>query len=291
MPILQCEKLSFAYPGTAHNALNELSLSIEPGEFVALVGANNAGKSSLCYALTGVIPHLYHGNMQGIIRVDGKDTADCKIADLARTVAFVMQKPEHQLSGVRFTVFEEVAFNLENQGMGRDDIRSRVTKTLRMLGLENLAQRSPHHLSGGQLQKVVLAAALAGDTPVLVLDEPTTFLDPLGALQIFELLQQLRTAGKTIVLAEQRLENIAAFADRVIALDKGTAVLDGPSAEVLASPVMREIGLDWTRYTKVAALARTRHLWPGNAPLPATLSQTIRGLENMGTEKTKADLS
>ena len=196
MPILQCEKLSFAYPGTAHNALNELSLSIEPGEFVALVGANNAGKSSLCYALTGVIPHLYHGNMQGIIRVDGKDTADCKIADLARTVAFVMQKPEHQLSGVRFTVFEEVAFNLENQGMGRDDIRSRVTKTLRMLGLENLAQRSPHHLSGGQLQKVVLAAALAGDTPVLVLDEPTTFLDPLGALQIFELLQQLRTGGK-----------------------------------------------------------------------------------------------
>lgn len=285
MPILQCDAFSFAYPGCTDNALDKLSLRIEPGEFVAVVGAGNAGKSSLCYALTGVIPHLYHGTVHGAVRIGGTDTADSTVAEIAGSVAFVMQKPEHQLSGVRFSVFEEVAFNLENQGLDSRIIRSRVTDTLRMLELSDLAERSPHQLSGGQLQKVVLAAALASDTPVLVLDEPTTFLDPLGARQIFDLLRTLHTTGKTIIIAEQRLEYIAAYADRVIALHKGQPVLDGPPAQVLASPVLREIGLDWTRFTKVAALARARQLWPAGAPLSSTLSETVRGLEAAKEER------
>lgn len=280
MPILQCDAFSFAYPGAAQNALNNLSFQIFSGEFVAVTGANNAGKSSLCYALTGVISHLYQGKTRGSVRICGTDTAESTVAEIAESVAFVMQKPEHQLSGVRFTVFEEVAFTLENRGMEKEAIRQRVAQTLEMLQLSDVSQRSPHQLSGGQLQKVVLAAALAGDSPVLVLDEPTTFLDPVSARQTFDILSQLREAGKTIVIAEQRLDTIAAYADRVIALHQGACVLDGPPADVLASPVMQKIGLDWTRYTKVAELARRRRLWPADTPLATTLSETARGLES-----------
>ncbi|BBO83399.1 ABC transporter ATP-binding protein [Desulfosarcina ovata subsp. sediminis] len=279
MPLIEAENLSYTYPAADRKALDRLSLQIEQGEFVAVIGANNSGKTSLCLALTGVIPHLYHGRMQGRMRVCGMDTAEANIAKIcSSSVALVMQKPENQLSGVRFTVREEVAFSLENQGMGRDEMQERVQAMLRMTGLTHLADRSPHHLSGGQLQKVALAAALVGDAPIVVLDEPTTFLDPLSARQVFEILYRLRRQGKTIVLAEQRLEMIAIYANRVIALNNGEKILDGPPAEILVSPILKEIGLGWTRFTTIADLARAKGIWHEGSPLATTLAGTINGL-------------
>ncbi len=280
MPILDIENLSYAYPSGRGKALDNISLRIEEGEFLAIMGANNAGKSSLCYALTGVIPHLYRGEMKGRVRVRGKDTMESGVAELSTSVALVMQRPETQLSGVRFTVFEEVAFSLENQGMERRRMRKRVQEVLRMTGITELAERPPHLLSGGQLQKVILASALAGDAPVLVLDEPTTFLDPLAAMRIYEILHQLHRGGKTIVLADQRPESVAMYADRVVILSDGKMTLDAPPSEVLVSLELLDAGLDRTRYTRVAALAREQGLWPGERPLPCTLSGTVDGLRN-----------
>ena len=278
MPIIEVENLSFTYPDGESPALNNLSLSIMPGQFVAVVGANNAGKTSLCHALTGVIPHLYHGSREGRVRVCGNDTAEATVSDMAESIAFVMQNPESQLSGVRFSVRDEIAFGLENRGMDRQSMMDRVDKALALTGLSDLADRSPHHLSGGQLQKVALASAMAGDTPILALDEPTTFLDPISTQGVFAILRQLGEQGKTIVVTEQRLEGAALSADRIIVLHRGKAVLDGPPGEVLISPIIRDIGLDWTRLTRIGELARERDLWRKGTGLPTTLEDTVEGL-------------
>ena len=279
MPIIEINNLTYTYPASKTPALNDLSLQVRPGQFVAVIGANNSGKTSLCHALAGVIPHLYHGTQHGQVLVCGRDTADQSVSELAASVAFVMQNPESQLSGVRFTVREEVAFGLENQGMDRRLMQERVDTALDLTGITNLADRSPHHLSGGQLQKVALASAVATDAPILVLDEPTTFLDPTSAGAVFAVLRRLQNQGKTIVLAEQRLESVALFADRVVALDKGKIVLDGPPKHVLVSPLMKKIGLDWMRFTRIAATAKENGLWENGNPLPVTLADTASGLD------------
>ncbi|NDV22315.1 energy-coupling factor ABC transporter ATP-binding protein [Desulfovibrio sp. JC022] len=278
MSLIEIEKFSYRYGASSQLVLNKLNLRIAGGEFVAVIGANNSGKSTLCNVLTGAVPQLYHGLHEGRVRICGKDTAEIPASELAGSVAFVMQNPKQQLSGIRFTVAEEVAFSLENMGLPRENIRQHVDKALALTGMLSFADRSPHHLSGGQLQKVTLAAALACDTRIIVLDEPTTFLDPLAAKQVFEILFRLRQSGKTVVLAEQRLENIALCADRVIALHEGEIVLDGLPNEVLASPLLKDIGLDVTRFSKVAELAKVAGCWREEQELATTFDGVLEGL-------------
>ncbi|MEZ7195130.1 energy-coupling factor ABC transporter ATP-binding protein [Pseudodesulfovibrio karagichevae] len=276
---ISLDNLAYTYPAADRPALDGITFDIEEGSFTALVGRNNAGKTSLCYALAGVIPHLYGGDMAGRVLVDGLDTRESDVADLALRVGLVMQNPASQFSGARFTVFEEVAFGLENRGVPRDLMAERVERALRLAGIADLARRSPAQLSGGQQQKVALASVLVGDPDVLVLDEPTTFLDPSGAVRVFETLDGLCREGRTVILAEHRLEWIARFADRVLVLDGGRIVLDGPPAEVLAAPELARIGLSGNRYTEVARLARERGMWDADRPLAATLESAVAGLE------------
>jgi energy-coupling factor transporter ATP-binding protein EcfA2 len=277
---LETDLLTYQYPGSGKPALHEVSIRIAAGEFVAIIGANNSGKSTLCYALAGVVPHLYHGGMEGRVLIDGADNKDKTVSEIARHVGLVLQVPGSQMSGVRYTVFEEVAFGLENRGVAREQMQERVETVLALIGLEKYATRSPFHLSGGQQQRLALATVLAIDPAILVLDEPTTFLDPLGAKLVFDILRQLQQQGKTIVIAEQRLDLIAEYADRVFAFDKGHLVMDGIPREVLTSPVMRSINLNWTRYAQVADLARQKGLLPIGLPLPASLSETVDELSH-----------
>lgn len=272
---LETDLLTYQYPGSEKSALHEVSMRIPAGEFVAVIGANNSGKSTLCYALTGVIPHLYHGKMQGKVLITGTDNKDKTVSEIALHVGLVLQVPGSQMSGVRYSVFEEVAFGLENRGVPREVMRKRVKKILALIGLEKYAMHSPFHLSGGQQQRLALATILATDPAVIVLDEPTTFLDPQGARLVFEILRQLQQQGKTIVITEQRLDLIAEYADRVLAFDKGHLVMDGKPEEVLTSQVMQTIHLDWTRYTQVVDLASQKGLLPVDLPLTASLSETV----------------
>ena len=269
---------SFTHPGATHAALRNVKLEIAQGKFVAIAGANRAGKTTLCHALTGVIPHLVHGAGQGDIHIEGKDTATMDISTLSGMVSFVMQNPAHMLSGIRFTVEEEIAFALENHGMPLDQIKMRVKNAMQQTNILHLAKSSPLHLSGGQLQKVAFASAVASTASLLVLDEPTIFLDPQSTQETFTTLRQLGDEGKTIVIAEQRLENIAEYADRIVVMHNGSIVLDGTPSEVLTSPLLESTGLEWTRYTRVSNLAQKRTLWENGAPLSVTLGQTIAGL-------------
>ncbi len=282
MPIISLEDLTYTYPAAKTPALDGIDLAIEEGTFTALIGRNNAGKTSLCYALAGIIPHLYGGTMAGRVLVGGQDTRESDVADLALKVGLVMQNPASQFSGARFTVFEEVAFGLENRGVERDLMAERVERALRLAGIEDLARRSPAHLSGGQQQKVALASVLVSDPDVLVLDEPTTFLDPSGAVRVFETLDGLCREGRTVILAEHRMEWIARFADRVLVLDEGRIVLDGPPAEVLASQELARTGLSSNRYTEVARLARDIGMWDEDRSLAVTLEHAEAGLKAGG---------
>lgn len=278
---LETDLLTYQYPGSAKPALHEVSIRIPAGEFVAVIGANNSGKSTLNYALAGVVPHLFNGKMGGRVLIDGIDTKDKTVSEIAHHVGLVLQVPGSQMSGIRYTVFEEVAFGLENRGLAREKMQKRVEMVLALIGLDEYATRSPFHLSGGQQQRLALATVLAVDPAILVLDEPTTFLDPQGAKLVFDILRQLQQRGKTIVIAEQRLDLIAEYADRVFAFDTGRLVMDGSPREVLTSSLMRSIKLNWTRYTQVAELVRQKGLWPVDLPLSASLSETVDGLSHL----------
>lgn len=277
MAIIDITGLTYTYPHTDRPALRDLSLQVEAGEFVAIIGANGAGKSTLCYTLTGFVPHFYQGELEGRVHVAGLDTGEHPLEDIVLAAGLVFQNPFNQISGAKFTVYEEIAFGLENLGVPRQEMAARIERALALAGISDLAGRSPYALSGGQQQRVALASMLVMEPRVLVLDEPTSQLDPIGSREVFAVIQEMSRQGMTVVMAEHKLEWVAAFAGRVIALADGQIILDGPPAEVLTSPLLESHHIGQTRYTAVARQARARGLWPGDRPLPVTLDEAEAG--------------
>jgi energy-coupling factor transporter ATP-binding protein EcfA2 len=272
MALIDVQALTYQYPHTAQPALRNVSFAVAEGEFVALIGANGAGKSTLCYALTGFVPHFFRGDMTGHVTLAGLDTQTHPLEDLTLVAGLVFQNPTNQISGARFTVYEEVAFGLENLGVPRAEMEERIDRVLALTDITELAQRSPYALSGGQQQRVALASMLVMEPRVLVLDEPTSQLDPVSSRAVFAVIRQMSERGITVVMAEHKLEWVAAFADRVIALAQGEIILDGPPAQVLTSPLLETHHIGRTRYTSVAHRAQEQGLWPVDRPLPVTVA-------------------
>jgi energy-coupling factor transporter ATP-binding protein EcfA2 len=279
MALIEVESFSYTYPVGTRPALKGLNFQVEAGELVAVLGANGAGKSTLCLALAGLIPALYHGQMQGQVRVGGLDSAKAAPGQFAGRVGLVLQNPANQFSGMRYSVYEEVAFGLENLGVPRQEMERRIEWALQQTGLSELAGRSPYALSGGQQQRLALAAVLALEAPVLVLDEPAAFLDPLGGRQVFELANQLAQAGTALLVTGQHLEWAAEYASRVLVLSEGELILDGAPQEVLVSARLEEAGCGWLRYTQAAYLGSKRGMWPVERALPASLQAAAAGFK------------
>ena len=254
--LVEIEGLSYTYPGRKEPALRDVSLSLTPGEFVLLVGASGSGKSTLCRALNGLVPHFYGGRIGGSVRVAGVDTATAEVRDLARTVGMVFQDPENQM--VTDNPVSEIAFGLENIGLERLQMRKRVEEVMASLRLSQLRDKRISELSGGQKQKVALASVLAMHPSVLVLDEPTSQLDPISAEDFLSQVKSLNDElGLVVVLAEHRVERCFHFADRVVVLDGGRAVFAGSPEEMAR----------WSR----------GHDW---APLPPVTRLFLAGSEN-----------
>lgn len=279
------DSLSYSYPLAKTPALRDVSLTVSPGEFVAVIGANGSGKSTLCYALTGFVPHFFHGKLTGRVCMAGLDTQITPLAELVTVAGLVFQNPANQISGTKFTVYEEVGFGLENLGVPRPDMPRRIAAALSLTDLTDLADRSPYELSGGQQQRLVLASVLVMAPRVLVLDEPTSQLDPLGSRDVFAVIRNLSRQGVTVVMAEHKLEWIAAFADRVIMLAEGQILLDGPPATVLTSPLLETHHVGRPRFTRLAAQAQSLDLWPANRPLPVTLAEAVAGFKQVLDER------
>ncbi|MCX7851574.1 MAG: energy-coupling factor ABC transporter ATP-binding protein [Caldilineales bacterium] len=274
--VIAIEHLTYTYPATERPALRDLSLTIPAGQFCAVLGANGAGKSTLCYALAGFVPHFYRGRMEGRVMVAGHDIAATPPSALVGLVGLVFANPFNQITGACYTVREEVAFGLENLGVPPAEMEPRIAQALAVTGLTDLADRSPFALSGGQQQRLALAAVLAMQPQVLVLDEPTSQLDPAGTREVFAVLGALAARHHTtVVLVSQALEWVATYADRVIVLAEGRLVADGAPTDVLTRPEMETWGVGATRYTQAARRGQAQGLAPTDRPLPVTLPQAV----------------
>ncbi len=274
--MIEIDGLTYSYPAVSRPALRDLSLRIPEGQFCAILGANGAGKSTLCYAISGFVPHFYRGKLEGRVQVAGISIADASLADLAGVVGLVFSNPFNQITGACYSVREEIAFGLENLGVPRPEMHERIDHVLALAGLEDLAERSPFALSGGQQQRLALASILAMQPRVLVLDEPTSQLDPAGARAVFAMLGALAAErGVTVILASHALEWVAAYADRVIVLDEGAIAADGAPTDVLTAPELETSGVGATRYTQAARRGQQQGLASAKHSLPVTLEQAV----------------
>jgi len=238
--VATAQDLYYAYPPLVPGdppteALRGVTFSIAPGEFVAIMGPSGAGKTTLCLSLCAIVPHSTGGVFGGRVVVAGQDTRRITPAELSAYVGTVFQDPESQLFAA--AVEDEVAFGLESQGLPRTEIAERVSWALEQVRLSDHRQRSPAYLSGGQKQRVVIAAAIATHPQLLVLDEPTAGLDPVGSLEVAQVLAALRQRlDSSIVMVTQDAELAADFADRIILMKDGLIGYDGPADAALAEP-------------------------------------------------------
>jgi energy-coupling factor transporter ATPase len=250
LAVIETRDLTYTYPGATKPSIKEVSVTINKGDFVILTGPSGCGKTTLCRCFNGLIPHFYNGTLEGEIVVAGLKVADQQIYQLARHVGLVFQNPENQLFAL--SVEKDVAFGLENFAMPRDEMRKRVDWALQMAGISELSERPPHELSGGQQQRVAIASVLAMQPDIMILDEPTSFLDPVGAQKIFEVINELnKKLDITIILVEHRLDLAAKYANHVIVMDEGKVVLNGTPREIFASEEARLIGVGIPKATRL----------------------------------------
>jgi len=276
MAVVNLQNVTYKYPLTDSPALQNINLQVNEGEFVAVIGPNGAGKSTLCYMLAGFVPHFFKGELNGTVEIAGAELNKSNLHEWVLNVGLAFQNPFNQISGAKYTVFEEIAFGLENTGVPRNEMIQRVEAAMKLTGISDLADRSPYSLSGGQQQRVALASILVMQPKVLVLDEPTSQMDPIGTREVFGVIRTMAEKGMTVVMAEHKVEWIANFADRLIALHEGKILLEGKPQEVLTSDLLLDKGFGVSRYTSVARQAREMGLWKKDT-LPVTLEEAADG--------------
>lgn len=276
--IIEMECVSFSY-GTATDgayALKDIDLSVEEGTFVGLIGPSGAGKSTLASAITGAIPHHYRGRLFGSTLVAGLDTCEASLTDIAKVVGSVLQDIDAQM--VASVVEDELLFGLENFGIDHREIEGRIASALDAVGIADLRHREIATLSGGQKQKVAIAAILAMTPRVIVMDEPTSALDPASARDVFEVLRRAKElTGMTVILIEQTVALLAEYCDRVVVIDQGRIALDGTPTDVFShGETLRAIGVDTPRTVRISNSLAEAGLAPNDSP-----ALTLDGAESL----------
>lgn len=235
MASIVLKDVSFHYITAKKKVISNFSYSFEAGKLYAVVGPNASGKTTLCNILRGFVPHFYEGKFSGEVLLNGADIKHMDLGELGKNIGFVFQNPFTQITGIRDTVYDEVAYSLENLGVESEEIRQRVENVIERLGLEELRERKPYELSGGQRQRVAVASIMVMDPKIFILDEPTSQLDPYSSELIFSIIKQLKEEGITIILVEHKIDLIAEFADEVLALSGGKLLASGRPEDVFAS--------------------------------------------------------
>lgn len=276
--IIEMECVSFSY-GTAADgayALKDIDLSVEEGTFVGLIGPSGAGKSTLASAITGAIPHHYRGHLFGSTLVAGLDTCEASLTDIAKVAGSVLQDIDAQM--VASVVEDELLFGLENFGIDHREIEGRTASALDAVGIADLRHREIATLSGGQKQKVAIAAILAMAPRVIVMDEPTSALDPASARDVFEVLRRAKElTGMTVILIEQTVALLAEYCDRVVVIDQGRIALDGTPTDVFShGETLRAIGVDTPRTVRISNSLAEAGVAPNDSP-----ALTLDGAESL----------
>jgi len=275
--MIRVDRLSVSYGDTP--ALHDVSLDVAAGEFVLITGPSGCGKSTLAHCLTGLIPHALRATMTGQVIIDGLRTTDATLPQLAQRAGLVFQNPATQLFNL--TVKEEVAFGPRNLGLDESQVARRSEEALTAVGITHLRDRAVRTLSGGEKQRLAIAAVLTLGSQTLVLDEPTSSLDVPGTRQVVETLARLnREHGVTVILIEHRLRELAELASRVVLLDQGQIVADGPTSSVLDDrPLLRRLGVRRPARTPVQAWETVLRKNGYRPPAGATPLATLRDVE------------
>lgn len=273
MPAIRIEHLKYRYPYTKTLALNDISCEISKGEFIGIIGANGAGKSTLSQALLGLVPNLYHGAYGGKVEIDDLNAKTTPIDSLCKKVGLVFQNPFNQITGSKLTVYEEIAFGLENLGIEQSEMQSRVEKIMEMLNIAHLKDCSPYDLSGGQMQRMSIAGILVMQPEIIVLDEPTSQLDPKGSEEVFKAVESLKNQGKTIIMVEHKMEKIAQYSDRVMLLSEGKVVDFDTPQKIFSREDLEEYGVNPPVYTQICKQLSAKD---NNGLYPITLEQASR---------------
>lgn len=257
--------LSFRYFGSNHPVLQNIDLRIHAREIVIIAGKSGSGKSTLLRAINGLIPHQHAGDYSGSVIVDGLQVMSTKMSELATKVGYIFQNPENQI--FMFSVERDIGFGLENLGVARNEIRERVDWAMEILGIKHLALRAPHELSDGQKQRVAIAGVLAMRPKILILDEPTSLLDPHTAKDLVLLVKDLHDRlGITVLIVEHRLDLVAQIANRIIVLEGGKIASDGEPRQVLYDS---NISLYGVTEPTVVRLAKLLHFERDKFPISA----------------------
>jgi cobalt transport protein ATP-binding subunit len=259
------EGLCYSYPNTTDLALRDVNLQIEEGEFILLTGPSGCGKTTFCRCLNGLIPHFYSGDMKGDIRIDGLSTREHPTYELAKHVGLIFQNPDNQIFSL--TVEKDIAFGLENMGVPKPKMVSEIDWAMGQVGITQLRERGTHELSGGQKQRLTIASILAMHPGVIVMDEPTAFLDPVGAEKIFNVLKTLNEEhGITILLIEHRMDLAVKYCSRIIVFNEGQVVNDGKPRDIFTADETRMIGVGIPRMVELGRRLRQRG-YPVEIPL------------------------
>jgi energy-coupling factor transporter ATP-binding protein EcfA2 len=258
-PIISMRELSFKYFGADRSVLTAINLEISRGDIVLIAGKSGSGKSTLLRAINGLIPHQHSGDYRGAVVVDGLEVSRSKMSELAVKVGYIFQNPENQI--FMFSVERDIAFGLENLGLERAEIRKRVDSALATLGIRELALRAPHELSDGQKQRVAIAGTIAMQPKILIFDEPTSLLDPYTARSLIQVIKTLHdNLGITILIVEHRLDLVSTIANRVLVIDQGRIIFDGPPRLVMYESDVSQYGVGEPPVVRTAKLLRTPRL-------------------------------
>lgn len=240
--VIECNNVSYTYPLATAPSICQLSINIERGKFYGVIGENGSGKTTFCALLRGFAPSFYKGEIEGEVLVEGKNISEYG-GEISKKIGYVFQNPFTQISGVKDTVFEEVAYGLENFGVPVEEIEQRVIDVMRLTDIEALAQKNPFDLSGGQMQRVALASIIVLEPDILVIDEPTSQLDPEGTESVFAIIEQLKEKHKTIILVEHKIDLIAEYADEILVFKNGHLFTTGKKQDILTDMSLLEKGV------------------------------------------------
>ena len=273
MSVISLEHVGYRYPLGHEDAVHDVSFQVEQGQVCALLGANGSGKTTICNLIRGFIPRFYRGEPTGQVQLAGRPVEQYDDAELTETVGYSFQNPFTQMSGVKDNVREEIAYALENLGIEREAMAARVDAMIDLLHLDDIADANPLELSGGQRQRVAIAAVLVTDPPIVVLDEPTSQLDPQSTEDVFSIIALLKREGKTVILVEHKIDLVARYSDLVILMEGGRVAMSGPARRVLTDPQVLDHGGQLPEVTRFF-LERNKKLGL-NDPVPLSVEDAI----------------
>ncbi len=249
---IEFENVSYAYPLTNKAAIKNVTCSFEEGKCYGIIGPNAAGKTTLCNLMRGLCPKFYKGFLKGAVTIYGKNLDEWDEGELSIRIGYVFQDPFAQISGVKETVFEEIGMGLENLGVEQNEMIKRILSIAKLVNIEHLLQKNPLALSGGQCQRVAFASVLALNSDIIVIDEPTSQLDPEGTNDVFALIHELKKQGKTIIIAEHKVDLMADYCDEMIVMAQGKLIVQGSTREVFSNPILKEHDIQVPQVVKLA---------------------------------------